>query len=28
VPSSSALMRSGHEWEEVGPNEKVGQLPS
>ena len=28
LPSSSALIRRGHEWEEVGPNEKVGQLPS
>ena len=27
LPSSSALIRRGHEWEEVGPNEKVGQLP-
>ena len=27
LPSSSALIRRGHEWEEVGANEKVGQLP-
>jgi len=27
LPSSSALIRRGHVWEEVGPNEKVGQLP-
>ena len=28
LPSSSALIRREHEWEEVGPNEKVGQLPT
>ena len=27
LPSSSALIRREHVWEEVGPNEKVGQLP-
>lgn len=28
LPSSSALIRRGHKWEEVGLNEKVGQLPT